>query len=416
MCTCRFVVMVASLLSATAAHAQSTDGTTEPGGHPRGELHLGNDNDKSAKATSVTHHTLDVTASSEVASYADSDNVYVLTPSIAGSISNPIAGWQINGRYLVDVVSAASADVVSTASPPFLEVRQAGTLEGTYKPATFGVTANAAVSVESDYTSLMGGASITKDLFAKNVTLLLGYSHLHDIAGRDGTSFSVFSRTLDRDALKGGVTALVNRSTLVSFIADVMIEYGDPSKPYRYVPMFAPGTAVPLGASVDVVTRIRLPIRVLEQLPLTRDRYALSMGWAHRFRRSTLRLDERGYVDTWGLKASTTDGRWLFDLGRRFEIGPHVRFYGQTPVDFWQRAYTMTGFAAPALRTGNRELGPLVNITGGASARFGLGSKSNPRTWVLGVDFNLTSTQYLDDIYLTQRLSAVGSVSLEAAR
>jgi len=397
------------------ALAQLRDDTTDPGGHPRAELHLG-PAEKTPEASSVTTHDIDVTASTEVASYADSDHVYVLTPSIAGGLNNPTAGWSVNGRYLVDVVSAASADVVSTASPPFVEVRHAGTLDAAYKPHDFGAAATAAVSVEPDYTSVMGGATITKDLFAKNLTLLLGYSHLHDIAGRSGTPFSVFSRVLDRDAIKAGMTVVVNRSTVLSVVADVMIEYGDPSKPYRYVPLFAPGVVVPVGASIAEVNQLRVSERALEQLPLSRDRYALSMRWAHRFQQSTLRLDERAYIDTWGLKSTTTDARWLFDLGRRVELGPHARFYGQTPVDFWQRAYVLSpGFDYPALRTGNRELGPLVNLTGGASLRTGLGKSADPRAWMLGVDVTFTSTQYLDDIYLTQRFSAVGSLSLEAA-
>lgn len=195
-----------------------------------------------------------------------------------------------------------------------------------------------------------------------------------------------------------------------------MIEYGDPSKPYRYVPMFASGAIVARGASIAEVTRLRLPERVLEQLPLERDRYALSMGRGHRFRKSTLRFDERAYADTWGLKATTTDSRWLFDLSKRFTVGPRLRFYGQTPVDFWQRAYVISSAGVfPAIRTGNRELGPLVNLTGGASARFHLGSSGDPRTWVLGVDVNVTSTHYLDDIYLTQRWSVVSGLTLEVA-
>jgi hypothetical protein len=398
------------------AQAQSNDAVTEPGGHPRAELHLGRPGEATKRATGGGRGNLEIAASTEVAGYADTDHVFVITPTVSGTLSNEVSGWSVSGRYLVDVVSAASADVVSTASPPFLEVRHAGTLEGSYKPHSFGVKANADVSFEPDYTSVMGGATATQDLFAKNLTLLLGYSHLHDIAGRSGTPYSVFSRTLDRDAIKGGATVLVSRSTLVSFVVDVMFEYGDPSKPYRYVPMFAPGTPVSRGASVDEVTRLRLPDRVLEQLPLTRDRYAMSMGWAHRFRTSTLRLDERAYVDTWGLKATATDARWLFDFARRIEVGPHLRFYGQTPVDFWQRAYVAgPGYVYPALRTGNRELGPLINLTGGASLRAGLGTGAEPRKWLLGFDVNVTSTQYLDDLYLTQRWSGVGSLSLEVA-
>ncbi|MGH7330595.1 MAG: hypothetical protein ACREJX_19775, partial [Polyangiaceae bacterium] len=101
------------------------------------------------------------------------------------------------------------------------------------------------------------------------------------------------------------------------------------------------------------------------------------------------------------------------------ETGPHARFHAQTSVNFWQRAYTLgtvaSGFDYPALRTGDRELGPLVNVTGGWTLRIGVGSDPTPKSWVLGFDANLTSTRYLDDLYVTSRISAVGGVSLEAS-
>ena len=56
-----------------------------------------------------------------------------------------------------------------------------------------------------------------------------------------------------------------------------------------------------------------------------------------------------------------------------------------------------------------------MNFTGGGSARAAIGRHKDPRAWVLGIDVNVTSTQYLDDIYLTNRVSFVGSLSLEAA-
>lgn len=407
------VVGVVVALDAELSRAQSLDGRAEPNGHARAAADLGPPNDTLLTPPHASSSSVEVAASSEVALYADSDHVDVFTPSIAGSVTNILAGWSVRGRYLVDVVSAASADVVSTASPAFVEVRHAGTLEASYKPRTFGLAANAAISVEPDYVSALGGATITEDLFDKSISLLFGYSHMHDVAGRSGTPFSVFSRTLDRDGFKGGVSVVVDRATVVSFIGDVMIEYGDPSKPYRYVPLFAPGTLVPTGATIDQVHALRLSERALEQLPLARDRYALTMRWAHRFRRATVRLDERAYVDTWGLKATTTDGRVWFDVGPNVVVGPHLRFYGQTGVDFWQRAYVLDpGFVYPALRTGNRELGPLVDFTGGASFRVFSGSAA-ARTWSFGIDFDCADTRYLDDIFLSKRTSCNGAVSFE---
>ncbi len=207
---------------------------------------------------------------------------------------------------------------------------------------------------------------------------------------------------------------MLSRSSIATFVGDVVLENGDQSKPYRYIPLFAPGTSVPVGASVDLVNQLRVSERPLEQLPLSRQRYALTGRIAHRFPAATLRVDERLYVDSWLLAATTTDARYLFDPSRRVEHGPHLRFHAQNAVSFWQRAYVFgPGYDYPALRAGDRELGPLVSATGGWTFQVSIGSASNPEPWVLGFDLNATWTQYLDDIYLTQRFSTYGGARLE---
>ena len=356
-----------------------------------------------------------VRASSEVGGYADTDHVFVVTPTVAGSVADPVAGWSVDGRYLVDVVSAASVDIVSTASRRWEEVRHAGTLGGTYKPGTFGVSVSGAGSFEPDYTSLAGGVLLAQDVLDKRLTVLAGYDYGHDVAGRTGTPFSVFSHAIDRHGVKGGASLVMSRSTLVTALVDAVFESGDSSKPYRYIPMFAPGTEVARGASIDTVNALRLAERPLEQLPLSRDRYALTLRLAHRFSASTLRLEERLYHDTWGIDATSTDARFVVDVAPRLQLGPHARVHAQTPVDFWQRVYVVgPGYDFPALRTGDRELGPLVNLTAGGTLRVGLGPSDAPRRWLLGLDVNVTSTQYLDDLYVTHRVSAVSAITLEA--
>jgi hypothetical protein len=364
--------------------------------------------------TPIPARQIDVHASSEVAGYADTDHVFVISPSIGARITNPTAGWNVGGRYLVDVVSAASVDIVATASQNWHEVRHVGSVDGGYKPGNTGVSAHVDVSSEPDYLSLNGGLSLTQDLFEKHLALLVGYSRGQDTAGRTGTPFSTFKHEIGIDSFKTGATIVLDRSTLLSVVGDAIFESGDSSKPYRYVAMFAPGTDVPKGASLVLVDQLRLSARPLEQLPLTRHRFALSGRIAHRFDGATLRVDERLYTDSWGLQASSTDSRAPVDLGSRVELGPHVRFHIQSPVDFWQRAYTMTGLVFPALRTGDRELGPLYSITGGGSLRIGVGPARDPRSWRIGVDLNGTWTRYLDDLFVTSRLSTIGALSLEA--
>jgi hypothetical protein len=361
----------------------------------------------------------------EMAGYQDSDNVSVLTPSINASIEN-VSGASLNASYLVDVVSAASADIVSTASNRWQEVRQAGGLGGQYKPHDLGFGAGASVSSEDDYLSYGFFLTAVKDFDEKNWTVNLGYGYSHDTAGRCGdngqcTPFSVFSRDLDRSSLNGGVSWVVDRASLASLTADLILESGDQSKVYRYIPMFSPSVAstVPLGASADWVNANRLPERPLEQLPLERHRFALTGRYAHRFDGSTVRLEERFYDDDWGLIASSTDGRWIFDLGKRFALWPHTRFHAQKGVNFWERAYISgpggpngDAFNLPLYRTGDRELGPLWTLEGGGGLRWYLGSDAEPRSWQLGLTADVMYSSYLDDLYITSRTGYLGALTL----
>ena len=231
-------------------------------------------------------------------------------------------------------------------------------------------------SSEPDYLAWAAGGTAMLDVDQKNFTLLAGYAYGHDTIGRSGTPFSVFSRSLSRNAFNGAVTIVVNPTTLVVVGGDLVRERGDPSKPYRYIPLFTPEVAagVARGASIDDVNRLRLPERPLEQLPLARDRYAAWARYLRRFSRETLRLEERLYTDTWSLRATSTDARFMLDWRERWQLASHVRFHAQSPVSFWQRAYTVTDAGVPALRTGDRELGPLWSLTG----RWGLSLERGP--------------------------------------
>jgi hypothetical protein len=361
-------------------------------------------------------------AAMEFGAYNDSDHVTVFTPSIAMGIEDT-SGATLTATYLVDVVSAASVDIVSTASSRWHEVRQAGSVSAGYKPRDFGVTVGTSFSSEPDYLSYGAYATVTKDFDQKNWVPFFGYGFSHDTIGRCGdngtcTPFSVFSRTLERGSFNGGVDFVVDRSSLASVTADVIVENGDQSKPYRYIPMFDPAVAstVAKGASIDWVNANRLPEKPLEQLPLSRRRLALTGRYAHRFDASTLRLEERIYDDSWGLLASSSDVRWIFDLGRRLAIWPHARFHAQTSVSFWQLAYVSgsgTGWSLPEYRTGDRELGPLFTTVGGFGIKWYVGSDAQPQRWALQLTGDAMYTSFLDDLYVTSRTAFLGALGLE---
>ena len=365
-------------------------------------------------------------AGTEFAGYSDTDHITVVTPSIYAGIEN-VSGASLNANYLVDIVSAASADIVSTASRRWEEVRQAGGLSGQYKPHDLGIGLGGTVSREPDYLSYGFFLTGVMDLDEKNWTLTGGYGYSHDTAGRCGaygacTPFSVFSRDLERSSLNAGLAWVVDRASLASLSMDVVLESGDQSKVYRYIPMFSPSIAasLPNGASIDYVNSVRLPERPLEQLPLERHRFALTARYAHRFDSSTVRLEERLYDDDWGLFATSSDVRWIFDLGQRFVVWPHARLHAQTSVSFWQKGYVSDNpngdpgtWSVPLYRTGDRELGPLATVEGGFGFKWYLGGAADPRTWQLGLTGDLMYTSFLDDLYLTQRTAFLGALTLE---
>jgi hypothetical protein len=355
-------------------------------------------------------------ASSEVGGYIDSTATSVLTPSIAATVESPTAGWGITGRYLVDVVSAASPDIVSTASPHWVEVRNAGNLGARYKPGNFGVAASGSASYTPDYAAFAGGGQLTQELDQKNLTLTEGYGYGHDTIGRTGTPFAVFSRELDYHTFSAGLSRIVNKGLVIGIFGDAIIERGDQSKPYRYVPIFAPSVAasIPRGASATTVANARIQARPIEQLPLERERYALTGRLAWRGERTTLRFEERLYTDTWGLRASTSDARYFIDVAERVTLWPHLRFHLQDGVTFWQRAYSASDVhALPALRTGDRELGPLFTVGAGGGMRLALGKAGARDDLVLITTFDGNWTRFADAIYVTERFGAIVTSALE---
>ncbi len=355
-------------------------------------------------------------ASTEIAGYTDSVGVSVFTPSIGVSVDNPTAGWGVSGRYLVDVVSAASPDIVATASPRWREVRQAGNVGVHYKPGTFGVSLGAAASSTPDYLALSVNGQLTQELDAKNLTLVEGYSFGKDTIGRTGTPFSVYSHDLTTHAFSFGFSRVVNPALVLGLYSDVVLERGDQSKPYRYIPMFSPDNvaAIPRGITAYSTADLRITARPLEQLPTEKNRFALTgrMGW--RTEHTTVRLEQRVYTDDWGMVATTTDFRWFVDVAERITVWPHLRVHVQDGVSFWQRAYAARDASdLPTLRTGDRELGPLSNFGTGGGVRFALGKSGKKDDVIVSVTADGTYTSFMDDLYVKTRFSGLGATTLE---
>lgn len=368
---------------------------------------------KSGTGPSLNFH-----LATEMSGYHDTDHVDVVTPALAISAESPTGGWGVNASFLVDMVTAASADIIATASPRWREVRYVPSIGGHKKVGDADLSLKANLSHEPDYLATSFGGGVSIDLRQKTITPAIGYEFSHDISGRAGTAFAIYSREINRHGIDASVTFVLDKATFFAASFTAVLETGDTSKPYRYLPMFAPDVAarVPAGLSIDGVNKNRLSIRTLEQLPTDRQRWAIAGLLAHRFSASTLRAEERLYVDSWGLKATTTSSQFLIDATERLRLWPAARFHLQTGASFWQRAYaavpskTDESFTLPALRTGDRELGPLYGVTLGGGARYAFGEK---KSWAISLTGDVVYTRFLDHLFLLDRLGLFGATTLE---
>jgi len=352
----------------------------------------------------------------EFSVYHDTDHVDVLAPAVYTTLNSPTSGWTIGGGFLVDVVSAASTDILASASPRWTEIRYVPSVNASQKieDVTFGIRGN--MSVEPDYLATSVGASVAADIIDKRVTPTLSYEFSFDKSGRAGTSFETFSNDITRHGIDAGLSVVMDKATVLGLSFTAVLEDGDNSKPYRYVPLFRPGDVsfVPGGFAIEGVNGVRQPERVIEQLPTDRQRYALAGRIARRFSATTLRIEERLYGDSWGVKATTTDAMYLIDVGERMRIWPHLRLHVQTGADFWQLAYasrrTSQGLELPALRTGDRELGPLYSATGGGGVYVALGAEKN---WGVTLSGDVVYSRFLDHLFIVQRFAYFGALGLE---
>jgi Protein of unknown function (DUF3570) len=357
----------------------------------------------------------------ESSGYTDSTNVHVFSPSINAAVSSPTAGWNVGASYLVDIVTAASPDIVSMASRSFKEARHAAAAGGGYKVGSVGLHLNGNLSSEPDYLSKTLGAAIDTELSEKSITPRLGYNFSYDRIGIRNTPFKNYERNLTTNEMEAGVTFVLSPTTLLVTGLTAQIERGEESKLYRYVPTFAPGDVgkVAAGQPLDGVNEARLPVRVRELLPRARDRFSAGARINHRLSSGTLRVEERVYVDNWGIKASTTDAKYFHDLGDHLRVWPHLRFHGQTGASFYRIAY-------PALldvdnvplqvftyRTGDRELSPMVGLTIGAGARIALTTEKASVQYAIVVSGEVLYNRYFNALYIKSRTAVYGTLGFE---
>lgn len=314
------------------------------------------------------------TVASDSLLYTDTDNVLVVSSELSAERAIDEDGSKAAASAVVDVVSAASVDVVSQASQSFSEVRWEANLSGAYAIGDVVPSLNYRGSVEPDYVSHGFGAGTLARLGGADTVGSAHYQITFDTIGRTGTPFDTFSRSLTIHSAEVGVTQNLGTRSVLRAVLSLTIERGYQEKPYRFVPLFdasglaradADGAELRLGT----FDRYRLASRPPEEVPDTRVRPAIGLRWLYYLEPidSSLRADYRFYADDWGVIANTAELELEHPLDDAWTLAFVSRGYTQTKASFYRSAYVVSDpDEVPGLRTVDRKLAPYDSISAGA--------------------------------------------------
>lgn len=287
--------------------------------------------------------------STRAGAYQDSDRTTIITDNVdaKGSIGHVGA----EARYLVDVISSASVDVITAATGRFHEIRHEAEGGLFYKDDDRKVSGAYIYSTENDWRSHTGVASFQQDFAHHNGTFKLAGSYVSNAVGRSGDAN--FRRHLDVGGGSASLTLVASPRDLIDVSYSLSYLNGYQASPYRFV-RFSDPAGGPLAPSVP------------ETDPNTRLRHAVTLRYNRAvFRDSAVKSHIRGYVDDWGVTSVTGGAEYVVGFGT-FEIAALVRGYVQKAAVFYQPTYSVP----QKYTTADRELSTFLDVFAGFRATY----------------------------------------------
>jgi len=251
----------------------------------------------------------------------------------------------IVGNYYVDMVSSASIDVITTASP-YTEEREQWSLGMDYLRGNTTMRVNYVSSEESDYDAETVSFSVSQDMFGDLTTLTLGYALGDDLVKRSDDP--AFERNLDRQTYSIGITQILTKNLISTLNFETITDEGYLNNPYRSVRYFDLGSA--LGYSFEP-----------ELYPNTRTSNAL--GFRARYflpYRAAIEGEYRFFTDTWDIEGHTAALTYIHPWGD-FTFTGKFRYHTQTGAHFYSDLFSRS--EATNFRGRDKELSALQSYT-----------------------------------------------------
>lgn len=333
-----------------------------------------------------------------LAVYADDDAVTVVRPSAL--LAAPAGRAELTAEVVIDIVSAASVDLISQASPRgFQETRVEPALTlslplsrlATLSLRGFG-------STEPDFDLLGASAGVSLDSASRADTVALTYALSQAAVGRADDPGAARSRTTMQ--LGASWTRVTDRAGYLDVVLEGELQVGALQSPYRYV-------------TIETATGERC-CSVPERTPDLRAALAalLRVRRALAEDRVFLHVDYRLAADGWGLTSHTVSARALLPLGRRALLGASARGYLQSAADF-HRTHYRGADTVPAYRSRDRGLGRERSAALGLACELALGAAPAPDGPHLTAAATWLALFWPDDPLQQRRDAVVATVSLE---
>ena len=224
----------------------------------------------------------------------------------------------VRANYYVDKVSAASIDVVTSASP-YSEERTEKSVGIDYLAGKAIYSLSYGNSEESDFEANSVHFDMSQDFFGDLTTLSLGYSKGWDEVFRTGDNS--FAEEADRQHFRIGLSQVLTKNLIGSIGHELITDEGYLNNPYR---------------SVRYLTSPNSYSFEPERYPNTRTSDATAFRLSYYLPwRAGLHGEYRIYSDSWGVDANSWQLQLIQPIGQSWTVETRYRSYQQGDADFY---------------------------------------------------------------------------------
>ncbi|MBT5220291.1 MAG: DUF3570 domain-containing protein [Woeseia sp.] len=247
----------------------------------------------------------------------------------------------LSGNYYVDMVSSASIDVITTASP-YTEERTQYSVGADYLRGNTTLSASFTNSEESDFDASTYRLSVSQDMFGSLSTLTMSYSFGDDTVRR--TDDPTFFRDNIRQHYGIGLTQIISRNMIAALNVEVITDEGFLNNPYRSIRFLDLSRTVGYSFEPELYPRSRttnaVGIKTKYYLPY----------------RAAIEAQYRYFVDTWNIESHTGSLSYIHPW-RDFTFTGKFRYHDQTGAHFFRDLFSRS--EATNFRGRDKELSPL---------------------------------------------------------